>query len=96
MLAGCLSISRASFRATDAGEVTDRKKDLYDHAFVLFALAYLHRAFALPANASATYCKRKLPAATERCRRRGWAHATISPMTNTCASRRIRVFGPYP
>ena len=23
-------------------------------------------AFALPANASATYCKRKLPAATER------------------------------
>ena len=46
------------FRATDAGEVTDRKKDLYGHAFVLFALAYLHRAFALPdaaGLASATY-----------------------------------------
>ena len=46
------------FRATDAGEPMDRGKDLYGHAFVLFALAYLHRAFAAPdalALASATY-----------------------------------------
>jgi len=46
------------FRATDAGEPIDRSKDLYGHAFVLFALAYLHRAFAAPdaaALAAATY-----------------------------------------
>jgi mannose-6-phosphate isomerase len=46
------------FRATDAGEPVDRAKDLYGHAFVLFALAYLHRAFAPPdalALAQATY-----------------------------------------
>ncbi len=46
------------FRATEAGEPTDRSKDLYGHAFVLFALAYLHRAFAAPdaiALATATY-----------------------------------------
>lgn len=36
------------FRATDAGEPADRAKDLYTHAFVLFALAFLHRAFAAP------------------------------------------------
>lgn len=35
------------FRANAAGEPTDRSKDLYAHAFVLFALAYLHRAFAM-------------------------------------------------
>ena len=46
------------FRATEAGEPTDRGKDLYGHAFVLFALAYLHRAFAAPdavALAAATF-----------------------------------------
>jgi mannose-6-phosphate isomerase len=46
------------FRATAAGEPTDRTKDLYGQAFVLFALAYLHRAFAAPealALAGATY-----------------------------------------
>jgi mannose-6-phosphate isomerase len=46
------------FCATEAGEPTDRHKDLYGHAFVLFALAYLHRAFAAPeaiALAMATY-----------------------------------------
>ena len=36
------------FRATPEGEPTDRTKDCYTHAFVLFALAYLHRAFKLP------------------------------------------------
>jgi mannose-6-phosphate isomerase len=46
------------FRATEAGEPTDRSKDLYGHAFLLFALAYLHRAFAASdavALAAATY-----------------------------------------
>ena len=46
------------FRATEAGEPVDRDKDLYGHAFVLFALAYLHRAFAAPdaiSLATATY-----------------------------------------
>jgi mannose-6-phosphate isomerase len=45
------------FRATAAGVPMDRSKDLYGHAFLLFALAYLHRAFAAPdaiALASAT------------------------------------------
>lgn len=48
------------FRATEAGEPTDKSKDLYGHAFVLFALAYLHRAFAAPgaiALATATYAE---------------------------------------
>jgi mannose/cellobiose epimerase-like protein (N-acyl-D-glucosamine 2-epimerase family) len=36
------------FRATASGEPTDRTKDAYAHAFVLFSLAYLHRAFAVP------------------------------------------------
>jgi mannose/cellobiose epimerase-like protein (N-acyl-D-glucosamine 2-epimerase family) len=36
------------FRATDDGMPADRRKDLYGHAFVLFALAWLHRAFAAP------------------------------------------------
>ena len=48
------------FRATDAGEPNDKSKDLYGHAFVLFALAYLHRAFAAPgaiALATATYAE---------------------------------------
>ncbi len=36
------------FRAADDGTPTDRHKDLYAHAFVLFALAWLHRAFAAP------------------------------------------------
>lgn len=36
------------FRATATGEPEDRSKDLYGHAFVLFALAFLHRAFAPP------------------------------------------------
>jgi mannose/cellobiose epimerase-like protein (N-acyl-D-glucosamine 2-epimerase family) len=36
------------FRASAEGEPTDRSKDLYTHAFVLFTLAYLHRAFAAP------------------------------------------------
>jgi mannose-6-phosphate isomerase len=46
------------FRAADPGEPMDRGKDLYGHAFLLFALAYLHRAFAAPdavALAAATY-----------------------------------------
>jgi mannose/cellobiose epimerase-like protein (N-acyl-D-glucosamine 2-epimerase family) len=46
------------FRATEDGAPADRAKDLYGHAFVLFALAYLHRAFAAPgaiALAAATY-----------------------------------------
>ena len=46
------------FRASDDGVPSDRRKDLYGHAFVLFALAYLHRAFAAPdalALADATY-----------------------------------------
>jgi mannose-6-phosphate isomerase len=46
------------FRATEGGEATDKSKDLYAHAFVLFALAYLHRAFAVPDAiplAAATY-----------------------------------------
>ncbi len=46
------------FRATEDGVPTDRSKDLYAHAFVLFALAWLHRAFAAPdaiALAGATY-----------------------------------------
>jgi mannose-6-phosphate isomerase len=46
------------FRASEAGEAAERGKDLYGHAFVLFALAYLHRAFAMPdalALAAATY-----------------------------------------
>ncbi len=36
------------FRATESGEPAERDKDLYSHAFVLFALAYLHRAFGAP------------------------------------------------
>jgi mannose-6-phosphate isomerase len=36
------------FRASAEGQPADRSKDLYTHAFVLFALAYLHRAFAAP------------------------------------------------
>ena len=36
------------FRATADGAADDRSKDLYGHAFVLFALAHLHRAFAAP------------------------------------------------
>jgi mannose-6-phosphate isomerase len=36
------------FRAAATGEPIDRSKDLYGHAFVLFALAHLHRAFAAP------------------------------------------------
>ena len=36
------------FRASAEGEPVDRTKDLYTHAFVLFALAYLHRAYAAP------------------------------------------------
>jgi mannose/cellobiose epimerase-like protein (N-acyl-D-glucosamine 2-epimerase family) len=36
------------FRADATGEPIDRSKDLYGHAFVLFALANLHRAFAAP------------------------------------------------
>lgn len=36
------------FRATPDGAPMDRSKDLYGHAFLLFALAYLHRAFAAP------------------------------------------------
>jgi mannose-6-phosphate isomerase len=46
------------FRTDEAGEAADRSKDLYGHAFLLFALAYLHRAFAAPdalALAAATY-----------------------------------------
>ncbi len=46
------------FAASEAGEPSDRTKDLYGHAFLLFALAYLHRAFAAPdatALAEATY-----------------------------------------
>jgi mannose-6-phosphate isomerase len=33
------------FQASAAGAPVDRHKDLYGHAFVLFMLAYLHRAF---------------------------------------------------
>lgn len=36
------------FRASPEGVPVDRSKDLYGHAFLLFALAYLHRAFAAP------------------------------------------------
>ena len=36
------------FRASADGVPSDRSKDLYAHAFLLFALAYLHRAFAAP------------------------------------------------
>lgn len=36
------------FAATPEGEVFDGSKDLYGHAFLLFALAWLHRAFAAP------------------------------------------------
>jgi mannose/cellobiose epimerase-like protein (N-acyl-D-glucosamine 2-epimerase family) len=36
------------FRATAEGTPLDRGKDLYGHAFLLFALAWLHRAFAAP------------------------------------------------
>lgn len=46
------------FRAAADGTPTDRSKDLYGHAFLLFALAWLHRAFAAPdaiALAGATY-----------------------------------------
>ncbi|MDA8249960.1 MAG: AGE family epimerase/isomerase, partial [Rhodospirillales bacterium] len=46
------------FRAGDDGTPSDRSKDLYAHAFLLFALAYLHRAFAAPdaiALAARTY-----------------------------------------
>ena len=46
------------FRAAADGTPADRSKDLYAHAFLLFALAWLHRAFAAPDAiplASATY-----------------------------------------
>ena len=36
------------FAATPSGEVLDPGKDLYGHAFLLFALAWLYRAFAAP------------------------------------------------
>lgn len=36
------------FKVTPDGEELDGAKDFYTHAFVLFALAYLHRAFAAP------------------------------------------------
>jgi mannose-6-phosphate isomerase len=36
------------FRASANGEPSDRTKDTYAHAFVLFALAYLSRAFSMP------------------------------------------------
>ncbi len=36
------------FRASDDGAPIDATKDLYAHAFLLFALAWLHRAFAAP------------------------------------------------
>ena len=36
------------FRAADDGTPIDGTKDLYAHAFLLFALAWLHRAFAAP------------------------------------------------
>ena len=36
------------FRASAEGVPTDRTKDLYGHAFLLFALAWLHRGFAAP------------------------------------------------
>ena len=36
------------FRVTADGQPQDRGKDLYGHAFLLFALAWLHRAFAAP------------------------------------------------
>ena len=36
------------FAATAEGEILDGSKDLYGHAFLLFALAWLHNAFAAP------------------------------------------------
>ncbi len=36
------------FAASPEGVPLDRSKDLYGHAFLLFALAYLHRAFGAP------------------------------------------------
>ncbi len=36
------------FSVTPAGDALDPGKDLYAHAFLLFALAWLHRAFAAP------------------------------------------------
>jgi mannose/cellobiose epimerase-like protein (N-acyl-D-glucosamine 2-epimerase family) len=36
------------FAVTPSGEALDRSKDLYGHAFLLFALAWLHRAFSVP------------------------------------------------
>ena len=36
------------FAATPEGEVLDGSKDLYGHVFLLFALAWLHRAFSAP------------------------------------------------
>ena len=36
------------FRAADHGAPVERGKDLYAHAFLLFALAWLHRGFAAP------------------------------------------------
>jgi mannose/cellobiose epimerase-like protein (N-acyl-D-glucosamine 2-epimerase family) len=36
------------FSATPEGAALDRSKDFYAHAFVLYALAWLHRAFAAP------------------------------------------------
>jgi mannose/cellobiose epimerase-like protein (N-acyl-D-glucosamine 2-epimerase family) len=39
------------FSATAEGTALDRRKDFYAHAFVLFALAWLHRAFAAPGAA---------------------------------------------
>ena len=36
------------FASTPEGEVLDGTKDLYGHAFLLFALAWLHRAFSAP------------------------------------------------
>lgn len=36
------------FAVTPTGDVLDSAKDLYGHAFLLFALAWLHRAFAAP------------------------------------------------
>lgn len=36
------------FAAAPSGDILDPAKDLYGHAFLLFALAWLHRAFAAP------------------------------------------------
>lgn len=36
------------FAVTPSGDVLDPSKDLYGHAFLLFSLAWLHRAFAAP------------------------------------------------